>query len=98
MNGFESLLVCSGDGVIHVLDLLDGLHRSKDLLSADLHVIGDVTKYSGLDKEAFVSMSGPAGEELGPLLLARVNITQDLTIKELYRHACIEYSIIAFKE
>ena len=93
-----SLLVCSGDGVIHVLDLLDGLHRSKDLLSADLHVIGDVTKYSGLHKEAFVSMSGPAGEELGPLLLARVNITQDLTIKELYRQACIEYSIIAFKE
>ena len=76
------LLVGSGDGVVHVLDLLDGLDGSKDLFSADLHVIRDITKDRGLNKETLVPISGSPGEELCPLLLARVNIAQDLANKE----------------
>ena len=59
-KSFVFLLVCSGNGVIHVLDLLDGLDRSEDLLSADLHVISDITKDRGLNKESLVPIAGPA--------------------------------------
>ena len=76
------LLVGSSNGVIHVLDLLDSLDGSKDLFSADLHVIGDITKDRGLNKETLVPVASPSGEKLCPLLLARVNIAEDLPTKK----------------
>ena len=90
----SSLLVCSGNGVIHVLDLLNGLDRSEDLFSADLHVIGDITKDRGLNKETLVPISGPSGEKLCPLLLTRVNIAKNLRNKEAYIISIISGSFL----
>ena len=72
------LLVCPRDGIVHVLDLLDGLDGAEDLLPADLHVVGDVAEDGGLHEVAGVPVPGPARQQPRPLLLPGVNIAENL--------------------
>jgi len=66
------------DDLMHVLELDQALHRAKDLIRGNLHVVGDVRENGRLDEEAFVSDTRSAGLELGALLLAELDVAENL--------------------
>src|SRR5262249_12712933 len=78
----------SGQAVIRAIGTLGNLveaaerqhadNRAEDLVASDRHLVTDIVKDRGLDKEAVLAAALPARNELGPLLAAELHVSQDL--------------------
>src|SRR6266508_2442174 len=65
------------DDLIDVVELQDRQDRPEDLLAGDRHAIRDVVEDRRLDEEALVAETRAAGDALGPLCIALVDVRHD---------------------
>src|SRR5208337_429734 len=65
------------DDLIDVVELQDRQDRPEDLLAGDRHAIRDVVEDRRLDEEALVAETRAAGDALGPLRIALVDVRHD---------------------
>eukprot|EP00756_Hemistasia_phaeocysticola_P039183 Hpha_TRINITY_DN16801_c4_g5::TRINITY_DN16801_c4_g5_i2::g.149588::m.149588 len=84
-TGRQSVLVVvrTLDGIGHVLELEDAHHRPEDLLLRDGHAVGDVREHRRLHKETLRPVARPARDAPGALLLADLDVTEDLVELQL---------------
>ena len=64
--------------LLQVGELEDALHRAKDLLLGDAHVVGHSRENRRLDEEASISLTAATGLQGGPLPLAGLDEAKDL--------------------
>lgn len=71
------------DGLVKVLELLDGDDRTEDLLLGDLHVLSNVGEQGRLDVVTLVTVTLTTELHLGTALLAVVDVLHDAVELEL---------------
>ena len=71
------------DGLVNVLELLDGDDRTEDLLLGDLHVLINVGEQGRLDEVTLVTVALTTDLNLGTALLAAVDVLHDAVELEL---------------
>lgn len=71
------------DGLVDVLELLDGDDRTEDLLLGDLHVLGNVGEQGRLDEVTLVPVTLTTDLHLGTALFAAVDVLHDAVELEL---------------
>ena len=75
---FPSTLPVALFYLLQVGELEDALHRAKDLLLGDAHVVGHSRENRRLDEEASISLTAATGLQGGPLPLAGLDEAKDL--------------------
>ena len=75
---FPSTLPVALFHLLQVGELEDALHRAKDLLLGDAHVVGHSRENRRLDEEASISLTAATGLQGGPLPLAGLDEAKDL--------------------
>lgn len=91
-SGRETVVgvVSDSDGFFLVLEFLDRDDRTENLLTGNLHVLGDVGENSGLDEVTLLAVAVTSGGDGSTLLLASVDVLHNTVELETGDHGALE--------